>query len=111
VIVLSLLPPAALDRFHYDEFVTNDKVGHFAAYTTLALLPVVATEAVLFGLALAASMVPLGVGLEFAQRLVPGRTFDTHDMLANTIGVLTGAILAVLLRAGWDRRFRLSTNR
>jgi hypothetical protein len=46
------------------------------------------------GLPLALSMILLGISLEFFQRLVPGRAFDWLDILANTLGVLSGIVLA-----------------
>jgi VanZ family protein len=52
----------------------------------------------LTGLVCAAAAVPLGVALEFAQRLVPGRSFEVGDMVANTLGVCAGLALAALLR-------------
>jgi glycopeptide antibiotics resistance protein len=38
------------------------------------------------------------VALEFAQRLVPGRSFEVGDMITNTLGVCAGLALAALLR-------------
>jgi glycopeptide antibiotics resistance protein len=38
------------------------------------------------------------VALEFAQRLVPGRSFEVGDMIANTLGVCAGLVVAALLR-------------
>jgi VanZ family protein len=43
-------------------------------------------------------MIALGAALELAQKLVPGRSFEWGDMLANTAGVLTG------MAAGWVAR-------
>ena len=43
-------------------------------------------------------MIPLGGCIELAQMLVPRRTADLRDMLANILGVLTGVLLALLLR-------------
>ena len=44
-------------------------------------------------------MVFLGVALEFAQRLVPSRSFEIADMVANALGVLAGIVLALVGRA------------
>jgi VanZ family protein len=47
-----------------------------------------------------AAAVPLGVALEFAQRLVPGRSFEVGHMIANTLGVCAGPAVAAALRVG-----------
>jgi len=39
-------------------------------------------------------MVPLGIGLEFAQRHVPGRDFSIADMIADSVGVALGIVVA-----------------
>jgi VanZ family protein len=75
----------------------NDKLLHFVAYTGLAVIPVFGFR-VRAGLAAAASMILLGVALEFLQRLVPGRSFEVADMVANALGVLTGVTLGVIGR-------------
>ncbi len=99
VIAVSLMSAATLHEIHADSLLANDKVGHFTAYVILAVMPVLAIELLGLGVVLASAMVPLGVLLEFAQIRVPGRSFDRHDMFANTLGVITGVLLAILLRA------------
>jgi VanZ family protein len=76
----------------------SDKLLHFAAYTLLAFIPVFGFK-VRPGILAALSLIPLGVVLEFAQRLVPGRGFEVADMVANTLGVLAGTVLAL----PWNR--------
>jgi VanZ family protein len=98
VITVSLMSAKTLHRMHADTLFANDKIGHFSAYVILAVLPVVAVELLGLGVFLASAMIPLGVVLEFAQRHIPGRSFDTHDMLANSLGVLSGVLIAVMLR-------------
>ncbi len=94
----SLLPSNTLQRWHYDQVAPNDKLVHFMCYTVLAILPVAFLELVTLGIALAAGMIPLGVGLEFAQRLVPGRSFEVGDMVADSLGVLAGIAVALSAR-------------
>jgi VanZ family protein len=75
----------------------SDKVLHYGAYTLLAVIPMLGfaqTGGSLWALA----MILLGVALEFAQRVVPGRSFELGDITANTLGVLTG------VAAGWAGR-------
>lgn len=105
VVVLSVLPALLINHMAHGLLPQNDKVAHFAAYVVLALIPVAALEYALTGILLAALMVPMGVVLEFVQRLVPGRDFDLVDMTANSLGVLTGITLALLIRRLWRKRF------
>ena len=46
----------------------------------------------------------LGVGVEFAQRLVPGRGFEWQDVAADVVGV--GAGWGVAAAVGWVLRKR-----
>jgi VanZ family protein len=43
--------------------------------------------------------VAMGILLEFGQLYSPGRSFDTHDMLADVVGIITGAATGLLLRS------------
>ena len=76
----------------------NDKTLHFTAYAVLAFLPAFGWK-LRCGVAMAASMILLGVALEFAQRLVPSRSFEVADMIANALGVLAGMALALMGQA------------
>jgi len=98
VIIGSLLPGSSGPIQVLDELPVSDKVMHFAAYAVLAFLPALherwpALTSILFG------VVALGVLLEFAQRLSPGRDFETLDMVADAAGVLCGLVLALPLRS------------
>lgn len=75
----------------------SDKLLHFVAYTGLAVIPVFGFR-LPAGLASAGSMILLGIALEFAQRLVPGRSFEVADMVANALGVFGGVALGLLGR-------------
>ena len=104
VVTGSLLPASALHRMHYDGIAPNDKVIHFLGYTILALIPVALLELLSLGLALAASMIPMGICLEFLQKLVPGRSFEIGDMIANSTGVILGILIALSVRRVLRRR-------
>jgi VanZ family protein len=104
VVIGSLLPAATLMRLHYDSIAPNDKIVHFMGYTVLAVVPVALLELLGVGVALAASMIPMGILLEFLQRLVPGRTYEVADMVADSLGVFSGILLALCIR----RLFRRS---
>jgi len=75
----------------------SDKEMHFAAYLLLATIPALGFE-FRKGIPSVLSMILLGVVLEFAQRLIPGRNFEIADMVANTLGVLAGLALALTIR-------------
>jgi VanZ family protein len=98
VIVGSLLPGSSLPMRALGELDISDKVLHFAAYALLAFLPSLHEGWPALAAALAGA-VALGVALEFAQRLSPGRNFEIADMAADTCGVLCGLLLALPLRS------------
>ena len=85
VTVGSLLSPSSPVMVQVSHLGASDKLLHFAAYTLLAFLPVLA------GL----SMVLLGILLEAAQNLTPGRAPDLNDQLANTAGVAVGVLIGL----------------
>jgi hypothetical protein len=80
----------------------SDKVLHMTAYALLALLPAVAFRA---GTALLFVMITelIGVALEVAQGVVPGRSCEPTDVVANTVGLLVGAALGRTM-GSWARR-------
>lgn len=75
----------------------NDKVEHALAYLVLALLPVL-HERVRHAAVIVAAVAALGVLLEFGQLYSPGRSFDTHDMIADFVGVAVGTVIGLGLR-------------
>ena len=90
VIGLSLYPKLELPY----EFNNADKIAHLLAYLWLSALPFFAFRTIRAALAGAWGMVPLGIGLEFAQSYVPGRSFSVADMIADCLGVALGIWLA-----------------
>jgi len=77
-----------------DKLAINDKVQHLLLY---AFLP--AFHERRRNLVVLLLLVPaMGVLLEFGQLYSPGRSFDTHDMLANAAGVVIGASIGLALR-------------
>lgn len=87
VIVASLIPTGGLSLWHID------KIGHFLAYAGMAILAfltfrsgIARTLALLFAVA-------LGAALEWGQSFIPGRDMSLIDEIANTLGVLCGALV------------------
>lgn len=103
VIVGELLPGTSAPMRWINSTGISDKALHYGAYIVLAGIPVF-NFARPAGVISALSMILFGVALEFAQKVVPGRGFQMADILANTLGVLTG------IAAGWaGRRFTTET--
>lgn len=86
---LSLLPSSELPAVS-----VSDKVAHLAAYLLLGALGCHVSGSGIARFVVAAFLIALGIGLEFAQTLVPGRTTETLDALFNVIGVGGGIALA-----------------
>jgi VanZ family protein len=78
-----------------------DKVEHFGAYLLLAVWFTGLFRRRQYWL-VAASLVALGLSLEFLQYLMQaGRMADAYDMAANTAGVGAGLVLALTATGGW----------
>ena len=87
---LSLIPRIQIPY----EFSGADKLGHFLAYLWLGILPFFGFARLQVAFTGALLMILLGVGLEFAQSYVPGRSFSVADMAADCAGVILGVFLA-----------------
>ncbi len=98
VIVLSLHPAPGLPTGH-----GIDKALHLVGYFFLAVLPFAAIGRPPLALGLSLLMLPLGIGLEFVQDLIPGRVREVMDMAANVAGVFLGLCLGRRARrlAAW----------
>ncbi|UCF83693.1 MAG: VanZ family protein [Desulfobacteraceae bacterium] len=82
----SLIPTA---EFPFD-FRWSDKLCHSLAYLWLSVLPFYGFTKAQRALKAAFLMIPLGIGLEFAQVFVPERLFSLGDMIANSFGASIG---------------------
>jgi len=103
VVTGELLPGDSAPMHWIGALGVSDKVLHSAAYTLLAFIPVAGFR-LRAGLISAGVTVLLGVALEFAQTLVPGRSYDVADMVANALGVGAGIGLGLLGRQLWNRK-------
>ncbi len=81
-------------------FRWSDKLYHFLAYFWLSVLPFFGFASAKKALAWALLMIPLGIGLEFAQGFVPGRLFSIWDMIANSLGASAGIFCGMSIRTG-----------
>ena len=72
----------------------GDKFQHLIGYSVLALLAQLIWKQPAKVWLFASLM---GVAIEFAQALTPYRSFDTHDMLANSLGAVLGVLLGMVV--------------
>jgi hypothetical protein len=79
------------------DYVETDKVIHFSGYAILAFLFVTALRPALFVPALIA-LVGIGLAVEQLQAHT-GRTKDLADAIANSLGVICGALAGLVGRA------------
>lgn len=84
-----------------------DKGDHVAAFATLAVCGLFAWRGhpavhrrVVMGL------IALGIAIELAQMLVPGRMADWRDVFADAAGALLGLTLASWIARRMDRRMQ-----
>lgn len=96
VLVLTLIPGPAIPDVGFSFRI--DKIVHFFLFGIQMVLSAYALEkhTLLKGaparpiLVSAIFSIAAGIGIEFLQRFVPGRSFSVLDMVANTIGVGIG---------------------
>jgi len=98
VVAGSLLPArsaliVAIGRLHI-----SLKALHYLAYTLLALMAMIAVPRRTNAALAIGATVLLGVAIEFAQKLAPGRSCEVRDMLINGAGVMTGVAVGLLGR-------------
>lgn len=75
-----------------------DKLLHAFFFLLLAALPLYGIPDRKTALLLALSVAPYGYLLEFMQRMVPGREFSPHDLIANNLGAVVGLFLGCIIR-------------
>ena len=85
----SLLPGSSPEIRAISALPVSDKVIHFAGYAVVTWLAVW-TEGRARALSLCAGLVGMGVALELLQRLVPGRSSEVLDAVADLGGVFLG---------------------
>lgn len=74
----------------------NDKLMHFAAFGTLALLSGLLTHSLSHLLLLQLGLLMVGGLIEMLQTWVPGRDFCWRDLLANTAGIVLATVLLIV---------------
>ena len=105
VIVLSLVTNDSLRQV---DFIGNDKIGHLLAYFTLMAFAVQLQDVSSDWSRAAFGLLLLSIVLEFLQQASGLRRGDIHDVYANAIGIVLGALTALTPARTWllaiDRR-------
>ena len=89
VTVLSLIPVEA------DLSEGRDKWSHWLAYGSLMWWFGMLHTRQMTRVWIALALVAMGVVIEFLQGQTGYRSFDVHDMVANTLGVLSGWVVVL----------------
>ncbi|MBW1979837.1 MAG: VanZ family protein [Deltaproteobacteria bacterium] len=90
IIVLSLIPtppPVA-------SFPLSDKAGHFLVYMMLMFWFAQLYRELAWQVCFCLVFILMGAALEAAQIMVPGRSCEYADVVANSLGVVLGALAA-----------------
>ncbi len=87
VIYLSISPAPPITD------IGNDKIGHLTAYCVLMGLWALAWGDFRKGIYGLMGLILLGMGLEFIQAFVPGRSFSLFDIMANIAGITLSVII------------------
>jgi VanZ family protein len=105
ILLLGLSPGDAMPNTDVWDFLSFDKVAHFFVFSVLCLLLIIGfTKQYSFKFIkynsqkIAVSFSVLyGLLIELGQSLVPGRGLEYADLLANTIGAITGWLIFYLI--------------
>jgi VanZ family protein len=81
-------------------FVRNDKIVHLSAYLILAVWFGGVYRPARYPVVMAC-LLALGGSIELLQGLLPYRTMDARDMMANATGVFTGMLLSWAVLGTW----------
>lgn len=92
ITVLSLLPAEQSPALNI-----WDKLEHFCAYSLFMMLAFPLGHNHRWRLASGAGIVAYSIAVEYAQQLSPGRHTSIEDVFANSLGVMSGYLLAWLI--------------
>ena len=92
ITVLSLLPAEQSPALNI-----WDKLEHFCAYSLFMMLAFPLGHNHRWRLASGAGIVAYSIAVEYAQQLSPGRHTSIDDVFANSLGVMSGYLLAWLI--------------
>jgi len=93
-VVYSTLIPSPPDLM--DNISFGDKIGHFVSYAVLMLWFCQLYLGIRHRLLLSLAFILMGITLEFLQGIGGIRMYEVADMIANSMGVIIGAILTYI---------------
>lgn len=99
VILLTLSPANSALMQSMGQLGVPHRVGHFFAYISVSIPPVIGCRRRRQGLMLAALMVLMGILLELGQHFSPGRHPSFWDAMTNAGGVACGITIARPIRS------------
>lgn len=79
-----------------------DKMLHLLVFCILMLWPATTFDTVKNVAISAVILLLLGIGMEFLQRFIPGRTSEVMDVVYNTGGLAAGTIIGFLFRDAYQ---------
>jgi VanZ family protein len=104
LLILGMLVVCLVPSVPGPNFPGVDKIEHLAAYLILTSWFAALVERRGYA-AVAIAMIVFGIGIEFAQdAMALGRQGDWRDVVANSIGVGAGLLVAALSRESWLAR-------
>lgn len=103
IFTMSLLPGKQLPKD-----LPWDKALHFIGYAGLAFLARFGSNKhpswqIVIG------CIVFSLGIEFIQQFIPNRGFEWPDLLANSLGVMSGVLIAIPIKSWLKRRKLIAT--
>lgn len=98
LLILLLITYFSLKTPDGHDLPTNDKVGHFLAYTILSIHMFLLSKTKRGNLMAFLFSVFYGILMEFSQGFVPGREQSFYDFIANSLGTLIGLGIMLLFK-------------
>ncbi|KAI8361068.1 hypothetical protein B0O80DRAFT_149132 [Mortierella sp. GBAus27b] len=100
------------DKIPYHEMLPQDKILHFSGFLILTFLTFFVWDRPSWThniLLTAVPLIVLAFGSEILQPILsPTREYDSHDIVANVIGVAIGLCLATTVDYLWKRHYSRS---
>ena len=100
ITLLSLLPPKSSIKLG-----SQDKVSHFIAYFFLTINALLISEKHIKSILL---IILYGIILEYLQSFVPGRFTSYNDIIANSLGSLSGLLIILTISKKINRNDSLN---
>jgi VanZ family protein len=105
ILFLTLTPGHAMPDLSIWDLFSFDRFAHLFVFSVLVLLMTIGFTKqysylfLRFNAAGASFFIALvfSIAIEFSQGLIPGRTLELNDFIANTTGCITGSVLFYLI--------------